>query len=173
MRWLALILIAAPAWAAPEDFAPPPPTETTKTCEDGQVWDRETETCKDPDDAAFDDATRLRAARELAQADRYDDALRVLASIGDQADSAVLTITGFAHRKAGRADLGLAFYDQALAADPDNLLARAYLGEAYLDAGDVVAARAQLSEIRRRGGRQTWPEIALRLALETGQRSTY
>ncbi|MEL7416024.1 MAG: tetratricopeptide repeat protein [Pseudomonadota bacterium] len=173
MRWLPLLLIGTPVSAMPQDYTPPPPTETTTECQNGQVWDPEAETCRDSENAAFDDAARLRAARELAQAERYDDALRVLGTIRDQEDTDVLTITGFAHRKAGRMALGLEFYDRALAADPDNLLARAYLGEAYLEAGDAAAARAQLSEIRRRGGRQTWPEIALRLALETGQRSSY
>ena len=39
--------------------------------------------------------------------------------------------------------------------------------------GDLVAAKAQLTEIRTRGGRNSWAEIALRMAIENGQGSSY
>ena len=86
----------------------------------------------------------------------------------DEASDRVLTYRGFATRKAGDVAGGLAWYRVALAANPDNLRARAYMGQALADRGDTVAARAQLSRTRARGGRGTWPEIALRLTLESG-----
>jgi hypothetical protein len=42
-----------------------------------------------------------------------------------------------------------------------------------VELGQTEAARAQLGEIRARGGRQTWPEIALRNALRSGVGYSY
>ena len=67
----------------------------------------------------------------------------------------------------------MAYYRAALKANPDNLLARSYMGEALAEMGKAELARAELSEIRARGGRGTWAEIALRLAIETGQSRAY
>ena len=83
------------------------------------------------------------------------------------------TQRGFVHRKLGDAELGNAYYRQAIAQNPDNLLARSYMGQGFVASGDLVAAKAQLTEIRTRGGRNTWAELALRMAIETGQGSTY
>ena len=80
---------------------------------------------------------------------------------------------GLAHRKLGETARGMAYYQAALTANPDNLLARSYLGQAYAEAGDMVLARTELSEIRARGGRGTWAETALRLTLETGRGTAY
>jgi hypothetical protein len=44
---------------------------------------------------------------------------------------------------------------------------------ALVEQGEVAAARAQLSQIRARGGRGTWPEVALRLALGSGRGFAY
>jgi len=40
-----------------------------------------------------------------------------------------------------------------LTEDPDNTLARSYLGQAHVAQGDLGAARDQLRQIRARGGR--------------------
>ena len=39
--------------------------------------------------------------------------------------------------------------------------------------GEMELAQAQLSEIRARGGRQTWPELSLRLAIQNGGTFSY
>ena len=65
------------------------------------------------------------------------------------------------------------FYLAALRIDPDHLLARSYMGQGMVEAGDLDGARAQLSQIRASGGRGTWPEFSLRLALDRGRGFTY
>ena len=70
-------------------------------------------------------------------------------------------------------DRGLAYYHRALSANPGNLLARSYLGQAYVALGEIRLARAELSEIRQRGGRQTWAELSLRQAIESGKGYSY
>jgi len=38
---------------------------------------------------------------------------------------------------------------------------------------NLIGAQTQLSEIRARDGRQTWPEIALRMAIDSGTGPSY
>jgi Tfp pilus assembly protein PilF len=85
----------------------------------------------------------------------------------------VLTYMGFAHRKAGRADLGMEHYAHALDVNPDNILARSYLGQMLVEMGEIAAARRQLDEIRTRGGAGTWAEASLARAVGTGETLNY
>lgn len=171
---LALCLaLPAAAFAAGESDTPPDETETTTECEEGRIYDKEAGECVDVRDSRLDDDTRFQAVRELAHAGYPDRALLVLAAMDEQTSDRVLTMKGFAHRKAGDRALGMAYYDKALAQNPDNLLARSYMGQAHAEAGEFELARAQLTEIRRRGGRSSWPGISLRLAIGSGQGLTY
>ena len=111
--------------------------------------------------------------RELAYAGQYGATLNALAAMSDPQDDRVLTYMGFVHRKMGDVGLGNAYYRQAIAKNPDNLLARSYMGQGFVESGELAMARAQLTEIRSRGGRGTWPEISLRLAIENGRGYSY
>ncbi|SHJ66480.1 Tetratricopeptide repeat-containing protein [Palleronia salina] len=73
----------------------------------------------------------------------------------------------------GDAEAAQAILSDTVSASPDDLLARAHLGRAFIALGDIEAARAQLTEIRRRGGRASWPEFLLRSALGNGPRAGY
>ncbi len=116
----------------------------------------------------LDEETLRRTARELAYADRSQDALALLARSAAPGASEVLTLTAFAHGRAGDLDTALPIYEAALAADPDNLLARAYMGLALIAAGRAENADIQLSEIRTRGGTGSWPERALARGIAAG-----
>ena len=167
------LLVPLTAWAAGSGSdAPPKPTQTTQECSEGQVWDTKTSACVDAESSSLDDDTRYAAVRELAYAGRYSASLDVLATMQDRTDSRVLTYLGFNNRKLGRVEIGMAYYAQALAADPDNHLARSYMGQALVEAGDFDAARVQLAEIRSRGG-AGWPEQALAEAIDTGHTFAY
>lgn len=166
---LALIACAGAAGAViPEDDTPPPPTPTTTVCGYGFVWDPETEACVAPEQSRLDEDALRRTARELAYADRSDDALRLLAMSAEPGSSEVLTLTAFAHGRAGDFDTALPIYGAALAADPDNLLARAYMGLALIAAGRSDEAVIQLGEIRTRGGEGSWPDRALARGIAAG-----
>lgn len=147
-----------------DDDSPPQPSETTTTCEDGLIWDKATEACVAPEASTNDQATLYQSLRELAWAGRYDDALRVLALL-DENDK-TLNYQGFIARSLGDWTAAEGFYTAALSANPDNLLARSYYGQGLTERGDLDGAKLQLREIRQRGGRQSWPEIALRLKIE-------
>ncbi|MEL7106239.1 MAG: tetratricopeptide repeat protein [Pseudomonadota bacterium] len=170
----AFAVMATPLWAAGfNDDTPPTPTETTTACAEGLVWDEEAESCVAPKESRLGDDGLYRAVRELAYAGRYDGAKAALAAMSDQNDTRVLTYRGFLARKTGDFAAAEAFYTAALAVDPDNLLARSYYGQGLVERGAYEAARAELSEIRRRGGRNTWAEAALGLALASGTGPAY
>ena len=173
---LAAAIIALPfgAFAAgSDDTEPPKPTQTSTECTKAQVWDEKTRTCVDAQSGSLDDDTRFRAVRELAYAGRPEEALIVLSAMTEGDTDRVLTYKGFAHRKAGRPDLGMDYYARALEQNPDNILARSYLGQMLVEMGEIAAARRQLDEIRIRGGAGSWAEASLSQAVGTGQTLSY
>lgn len=170
---LAFMFPVAAFAAGSSDDAPPVKTNTTKVCKDGKVWDKKKKACANPKKASLDDDTLYQAVREFAYDGQYKQALNVLAAMSDQTESRVLTYYGFANRKAGRVTLGMQYYNAALQADPDNLLARSYMGQGFVASGDLDAARVQLAEIEARGGQNSWPETSLRKAIETGRTYSY
>ncbi|MEM1234360.1 MAG: hypothetical protein AAGH70_09555 [Pseudomonadota bacterium] len=178
-RILALILAAAPglAMAAGGSSTPPTPTETTTQCAEGMVYDEDTQACvaiQQDSNAApqFDQEEAYGLVRELAYAARYDDAQLILATM-DQSDDRTQTYWGFTHRKMGNMDLAMAAYYTALATNPDNILVRSYMGQAYVEMGATDMAQVQLTEIKARGGRETWAEKSLALAIRSGTTSSY
>ncbi|WP_422038383.1 tetratricopeptide repeat protein [Roseibium sp.] len=155
------------------DTKPPEPTPTSKECADGEAWDEQSKKCVKLDARVLDDQDRFRAARELAYAGRLGAAELALDAMTDQTGTRLLTYRGFLARKSGDWEAARVFYDRALAVDPDNLAARSYLGMGLVERGELEAARQQLSEIRLRGGRETWPERALLMSLRTGGAAFY
>lgn len=158
--------------AGSDTTAPPVKTETTTTCKDGQVWDEKKAECVNPVQGSLSDDAIFKAARELAYDGQYENALKVLAVAGNPDDPRILNYKGFANRKAGRVEEGMAYYQAALAIDPDYILARSYMGQALVSEGDILGARDQLLEIEARGGRDTWAYAALEKAL-LGEETTW
>ncbi|MGB8815106.1 MAG: hypothetical protein WCC57_18150 [Paracoccaceae bacterium] len=177
MRLIAILLASAlpfTAFAAgSDDTQPPTPTETSTKCKNAQVWDEKTKTCVNAEESSLDDDALFRAVRELAWAGQPEQALIVLSAMHEGETDRVLTYMGFANRKAGRMDLGLEYYAHALDVNPDNILTRSYLGQAYVELGEIALARVQLDEIRQRGGIGTWAEASLAQAVGTGQTVNY
>lgn len=162
--------------AGSEDDTPPVETETTTECEGTQVWDEEAEECVDAvedEESRLDDDARYRAVRELAYAGQYGRAMGILGAFENTQDDRRLTYLGFVNRKMGNVEEGMRWYSAALQINPDNLLARSYMGQALLEQGDRAGAQAQLTQIRARGGRQTWAELALNMALNDGPAPSY
>ena len=152
---------------------PPKPTETTKECKGVRVWDEKKKRCVKPKNSSLDADTLYGAVRELAYAGRYDDAQGVLSAMADQSDDRVLTYWGFTHRKLGQIELANAYYDKAIATNPDNILARSYMGQGFVEQGKLDLAIAQWREIKARGGEGSWAEASLREAIRTGTTYSY
>lgn len=167
---LALVLPACAFAAGSDTTTPPKPTETTTACTDGKIWDAGTETCVPPaQESRLDDDTLYGAVREFAYAGQYGAAVAALDAMSDQGDDRVLTYRGFTLRKLGKPDAAQAFYDRAIARNPDNILARSYMGQGFAERGRTDLARLQLAQIRARGGAGSWAETALVQAIVTGQ----
>ena len=151
----------------------PEPSETTKSCINGKVWDKKSKSCVSASNTLLDDETLYGAVREFAYAGQYDHAQTALSAMSNQNDDRVLTYWGFTHRKKGDFETGMAFYRKAIAQNPDNILARSYMGQAFVEQGDLTGAREQLKLIRDGGGKGSWPEAALYQAIETGKTYSY
>lgn len=159
--------------AGVNDSEVPKPTQTTKECKKGKVWSEKKKRCVKPGNASLNDDILYGAVREYAYAGQFENAQKILTAMKDQSDDRVLTYWGFTHRKLGNVDLGMAFYDRAVSQNPDNLLARSYMGQAHVEAGDTYLAWVQLQEIRTRGGAGTWPEQSLAEAIRSDETYNY
>ena len=125
---------------------------TITKCKRGLVWDMRRKRCVAQQRGMLDDESIYEAGRGLAAAKRYGEAIAVLSLAADKTDPRILNYLGYSHRKQGRVLVGLGYYREALIQDPGYLPAREYLGEAYLQLGDLGAAREQLGEISLRCG---------------------
>lgn len=175
LRSTAIILaLATPAFAVgTDDNKPPEPTETTAKCEEGFVWDEKQQLCVEIKDSRLNDDAIFENARELAYFGQPDNAILLLEMAANPSDPRILNYLGFSHRKAGRMALAMDYYERALAADPDYAMARSYMGMGYVSMGRYDLAKAQLGEIRARGGQGGYPYWALKNAITTGALSAY
>ncbi len=153
---------ASTAFAVGSDTSEPPePTETTKKCEKGEVFNPDTKKCTKPTSKIFSDDQLYDAVRELAYAGHYDWAMDVIAAAANPNDPRMLNYKGFIHRKLGHFNLAMDYYKAAIKLDPDYILARSYMGQGLVAEGKMSAARAQLFEIEQRGGGDSWAYAAL------------
>ena len=149
---LVAALIASPLVVSSAFSAGDGNSGNTTQCKDGKVWDKKQQKCVAPKQGMLDDDSIYEAGRDLAMAGRYGEAITVLGLAADKTDPRILNYLGYSHRKSGRITVGLGYYQEALRIDPDYTLVREYLGEAYLQLGDVASAKNQLSEIEKRCG---------------------
>jgi tetratricopeptide (TPR) repeat protein len=167
---LAGVLLAATALATPAVAAGPEPSGT-KSCEKGMVWDGQTNKCVPATQGAIPDEGLADYAYLLAQQGRYQEALATLDLMRDPNTAEALNYRGYATRKLGRVDEGIAYYQQAVALDPEYTLVREYLGEAYLTKGRPDLAKVQLAEIEKRCGMTCEPYGDLAEAIAAGPQS--
>ena len=121
-------------------------------CKKGKVYSVRRKKCIVPKKSELSDDNIFRAGRMLAFDGRYGEAIEVLTLASNLNSPKILNYLGYAHRKAGRIDVSLGYYKQALAIDPDYTLVREYMGEAFLSRKNYKAAEYQLSEIAKRCG---------------------
>jgi len=119
---------------------------STHSCHKGYVWNGKKGICEKATSSIMDDKTLYAQGRDLALAGRYEEALTALEAVRVQ-NSMVLTMIGYSQRKMGNYDLGLDYYQQALALDPNNVNTHEYLGEAYAEKGQLDLAKAELLKV--------------------------
>lgn len=151
-------------------------SDTTTTakppeCKDGEIWDPEAPRFLGKGKCITEAEFKQKAEDEKqtliydygklhAKAGDYERAISLLHAAPDQNDPRVLNYLGYSHRKLGRMDEALTYYQAAIAQNPDFSLVREYLGEAYVQLGLLEKAREQLTEIERICGGRVCGEYA-------------
>jgi tetratricopeptide (TPR) repeat protein len=132
----------------------------------GDVWNMKKRICEKAQSGSLDDESLYNAGREFALDGRYNEAITTLNYVANAQDKRVLNYLGYSYRKSGNIEVGLTYYKQALAIDPDYTLVREYLGEALIQMGDISGAKGQLLEIKNRckGACPEYAELAEQLA---------
>ncbi len=107
------------------------------------------------DNVPFSQTSDARTAKRLAKARKeikkadYEDAVKLLTRVvRDQSDNAdAYNLLGYSYRKLDDLKTAKANYDWALEIDPKHRGALEYLGELYLETGEVEAAEALLARL--------------------------
>lgn len=114
-------------------------------------------------------------AVKAINAGRYQDAVTLLENVVTQQpkNADALNYLGFAHRKLGNKEKSLGYYQAALQNNPNHRGAREYLGELYIQMGDLPKAEEQLATLGRLcpSGCPERAELTSALAKARGQSS--
>ena len=121
----------------------------TVVCPPGEVYDPGRQKCVRQQAGVLPDAVLADYAYALSKAGRHEEALDVLNLLRNPDTPKALNYRGYATRMLGRIEEGIAFYNQAVALDPQYASVREYLGEAYVIKGDIARAEEQLQAIER------------------------
>ena len=151
----ALVIGATVSFSAPAFSAGGGSSNTIKvpSCKKGSIWNKKKKKCvKIKKSSSLDDDNLFESARDLAYHGRYDEAIDVLKLAKNQNAPRILNYLGYSTRKLGDIEKGLTYYTAALKVDPNYTLVREYMGEAFLQLGQVDKAKEQLTEIEKRCG---------------------
>jgi Flp pilus assembly protein TadD len=118
------------------------------------------------------DAPDLASARAKIKAKDYQAAVAELKALADTHEHAdVYSLLGFSLRKTGDCSTALTFYKKALDYDAYHKGAREYLGELYVETGDLPNAREQLAVLTRLCPQSCEERADLEKALSAASRS--
>jgi Flp pilus assembly protein TadD len=92
-------------------------------------------------------ASEYSLAKQAMDDGDYEIAINKFARIHEEepGNADVLNMLGYGYRKIGNFDQARGYYLQALAADPDHRGANAYMGELYLETGQLAKAEERLA----------------------------
>ena len=110
------------------------------------------------------------AARTLVLDGKYTDAIVAFRGLGHDGNADVANYIGYAYRKLGDYDRSKAWYDKALATDPNHVRTWEYYGLWHLEQGNKLKARDFLEKIEFLCGNLTCQEyVDLKAAIEEGR----
>jgi cytochrome c-type biogenesis protein CcmH/NrfG len=102
------------------------------------------------DNMTSTDAPDLTSVRAKLAAKDYAAALTELRDLAEDVQQAdVYNLLGFALRKTGDFKTSLTYYTKALEMQPDHKAAREYLGELYVETGNMEKAKEQLAALAK------------------------
>jgi len=132
------------AAAAGEDHPAPPPTNQDKSKDTHGKKQK-----KDKSSAAEDFLAGYHAAYALIyDKGDYEAGIAALRALGHDEHADVATLIGYASRKLGRYDDAKAWYERALAADPNHAVTWSYYGMWQAEQGNVLKAKDDLEKVR-------------------------
>lgn len=149
MGRLAALACALALSAAAAGHAAAAGGDETPTCKKGQVYDQRSGKCVSQQGSNLPDENLTDYAYALTQAGRYAEAIEILDTLKQPETAKALNYRGYATRKLGRTDEGIAFYLKSVALDANYPQVREYLGEAYVIKGRLDLAREQLARIEQ------------------------
>ena len=122
------------------------------------------------DDAKADDSN-YESAVKAVKANDFAGAAGLLAKVVDKdpKNADAWNYLGFADRKMGKFPESLAAYEKALAIQPKHLGANEYLGELYVQTGDVAKANLQLAKLEKLCGDSCDEYKELKAAITSGK----
>ena len=99
------------------------------------------------DSSSFSEPDTYSKAKSLVEDGEFEAAIPVLfdAIREDDQNADAYNLLGFTHRKTGRIEVALKYYRKALALNPRHRGAHEYLGEAFLELGDLDSAKKHLA----------------------------
>jgi Flp pilus assembly protein TadD len=98
------------------------------------------------DNMSSTDAPDLTSVRAKIKAKDYAAALAELRDLAEDVQQAdVYNLLGYTLRKTGDVKTSLTYYTKALELQPDHKAAREYLGELYVETGNMEKAKEQLA----------------------------
>ena len=102
------------------------------------------------DNMSSTDAPDLTSVRAKMKAKDYAAALAELRDLAEDVQQAdVYNLLGFTLRKTGDFKTSLTYYTKALELQPDHKAAREYLGELYVETGNMEKAKEQLAALAK------------------------
>jgi tetratricopeptide (TPR) repeat protein len=119
------------------------------TCKKGWVWDSNKDKCVRKNAQIFPDSELIEQAWALARKGEFEAGRELFELVADKNKPEVLNGLGYTNRKLGQFPEAIAYYNQAIALDPNYAEAREYLGEGYVVLGKLDLAKQQLAEIKR------------------------
>ena len=87
-------------------------------------------------------------ARQLILGGQYDAGIAAMRALKFDDHPDIATFLGLAYRKLGRLDEARAWYERALAVDPNHRLALSFYGMMSAETGDINLARADLEKLK-------------------------
>ena len=156
---LSMLVVNGAAFAQKGEPAPKPKIDCSKPA------NQKLAACKNRNRELSDDEL-FYAGYWLARKGDHALALHYLNQAENKSDPRILTYIGYSTRKLGRTDEAMGYYARALEMKPGYAVARAYLGEAYLEQGQPAKAAEQLALIELQAGRNCieYKELAAAMA---------
>ena len=107
-------------------------------------------TREEPPPKAAATGVTLASAQQKIDAGDYRGAIPILTDIvkADPNNADALNLMGFSLRKTGQTDLALQYYNKALGLMPKHLGANEYLGELYVELGQMDKAKERLAVLQ-------------------------